>query len=300
LLNDQAGFKKIIAHVKSIGVALEDCLFCLEHTGVYSMPVCFFLQQLKLNYWMVAALEIKRSKGIVRGKSDKVDARSIAFYAITHLHCVQLTSLPEKNLLKMKVLLSEREKIVKAILVFETTQETTSFLPKEFTKEVFLVNKKTLSMLNKRLKEVDNLLHQLAQEETIKQTYELARSVPGVGQQTALYLIVYTRCFQSFSNWRKFACYSGIAPFEFTSGSSIRGRTKVNHMANKKLKSLISMAALSAKKYDRQLGEYYNRKVGEGKNPMLVMNAIRCKMISRVFATVKRGTPYVDTCKFAA
>ncbi len=45
---------------------------------------------------------------------------------------------------------------------------------------------------------------------------------------------------------------------------------------------------------------YYNRKVAEGKNPMLVMNALRCKVLSRVFATVKRGTPYVDVKKFAA
>lgn len=74
----------------------------------------------------------------------------------------------------------------------------------------------------------------------------------------------------------------------------------VNNLANKKLKFLLNMAALAAKKHDKQFKDYYERKTKEGKNGMLVMNALRCKIISRVFATVKRNTPYVDFLKFAA
>ncbi|WP_069796499.1 transposase [Cloacibacterium normanense] len=59
-----------------------------------------------------------------------------------------------------------------------------------------------------------------------------------------------------FKDWRKFACYSGIAPFEFSSGSSVRGRTKVNHFADKKIKSLLHLVALNAIKYDAELKEY--------------------------------------------
>ena len=69
-------------------------------------------------------------------------------------------------------------------------------------------------------------------------------------------------------------------------------------MADKRMKALLSMAALSAKKWDPELNQYYKRKVEEGKNPMLVMNNIRNKMISRVFAVINRGTPFVNTQKF--
>ncbi len=124
--------------------------------------------------------------------------------------------------------------------------------------------------------------------------------MPGVGPQTAINLIVTTRCFSTFENWRQLACYAGVAPFEYRSGTSIRGKTKVNHIANKKLKSLLNMAALSAKRHDKQLKEYYERKIQEGKNGMSVMNALRCKIISRVFATIKRETPYVDFLKYSA
>ena len=66
------------------------------------------------------------------------------------------------------------------------------------------------------------------------------------------------------------------------------------------MKSLLNMAALSAKRTDKELGDYYGRKVKEGKNKMLVMNAIRCKILSRIFAVIERETPFVNTQKFAA
>jgi transposase len=136
--------------------------------------------------------------------------------------------------------------------------------------------------------------------EILKEQFALLQSVPGVGKQTAINLIVYTNCFTSFNDWRKFACYAGVAPFEYSSGSSIRGKKKVNHLANKKLKSLLNMAALSAKRNDKELHDYFERKVQEGKNKMLVLNALRCKVLSRSFAVIKRKSPFVNTLKAVA
>ncbi|WP_142722670.1 transposase [Chryseobacterium sp. ON_d1] len=86
------------------------------------------------------------------------------------------------------------------------------------------------------------------------------KSVPGIGEQTCLYFIIATKGFTAFKNWRKFACYSGVALFQYSSGSSIKGRTKVNHLADKKMKSLLQMCALTAIKYDIQIKEYYYKK----------------------------------------
>lgn len=88
--------------------------------------------------------------------------------------------------------------------------------------------------------------------------------------QTTFNLIAVTNAFKSFKDWRKLACYFGIAPFKHQSGSSIKGKTKVSHIANKKMKSLLNMAALSAKKNDIKIKEFYERKVEEGKNKMSV------------------------------
>ncbi|SFE44289.1 transposase, partial [Spirosoma endophyticum] len=94
---------------------------------------------------------------------------------------------------------------------------------------------------------------------------------------------------------KKLACHAGVAPFEHSSGSSVRGKTRVNHHARKSLKTLLHMAAMSALQVKGELQDYYQRKVADGKNKMLVINALRNKLIHRVYAVVKRGKKYDKT-----
>jgi len=115
-----------------------------------------------------------------------------------------------------------------------------------------------------------------------------------------VYLLIATKGFDAFDNWRQLACYAGVAPFPYQSGTSIHGRNKVHPLADKKLKSLLNMCALTALRHDRELKTYYQRKVEDGKAKMLVINNIRCKLLARVFAVINRKSPFVNTQKFAA
>jgi len=299
--NNQKGIKCITGYLKQKDIAFGEALFCFENTGLYSMPLAIYCSEQGLDYWEIPALEIKRSLGISRGKSDKNDAKQIAFYAIAHRHKIKLSRIPESAILSLQLYFSEREKLLKAIHLLDRTTEVSGFLPKEVTKEILLINRKTVAQLKMSLKKVNAEIIRIVKEnEEIKNAFELVSSVPGVGKQTAVYLIVKTRCFTRFENWRKLACYAGVAPFEYSSGSSIRGKAKVNHLADKKMKTLLNIGALAAKRSDKEISDYYHKKVGEGKNPMLVMNNIRCKILARVFAVVNRQTPFVNTQKFAA
>ena len=277
-------------------------VFCLEHTGVYGMPLAAALSEARLDYVLEPASVIQRSLGLKRGKNDKADSHDIARYVKLHEAELKLSTFPEATLLKLKLLLSLRERMVNAkISMSNAYKETAAFMDASVTKEIVKVSRAEIKHLNARISEVDRLIQELiASDEGLKKTYTLVTSVPGIGPQTATHLIVTTRGFTSFENARQMACYAGIAPFEYSSGSSIRGRTRVSHLANKKLKSLFSLSALNAKRIDNELGLYYKRKVGEGKNVMSVMNAIRNKLIGRVFATVNRGTPYVPLMQHAA
>jgi transposase len=130
--------------------------------------------------------------------------------------------------------------------------------------------------------------------------FKLIQTVRGIGVVLARYLIIYTENFTRFTNPRKFACFAGIAPFEYSSGSSIRGKTKVHPVANKHLKSLLNIAAMSAIQLKGEYQIYYKRRIKLGKNKMSTLNIIRNKLVHRVFAVVKRQTPYVDIYQFAA
>jgi transposase len=79
----------------------------------------------------------------------------------------------------------------------------------------------------------------------------------------------------------------------YQSGNSIKGKTRVSHMANKKLKTNLHLAALNAIKLDPELKAYYNRKVLDGKSKMSVINAVRFKLLARVGSAVKNDGEYV-------
>lgn len=298
--NNQKGIKSIVNYLEKKKINLVTTLFCYESTGVYNYPLNIFLSEKKIDYWVVPALEIKRAKGLVRGKNDKTDAKDIAFYSLRNIDKLNLSSIPEKEIQQLKLLFSEREKLVKAILLFASSKENIGYVSKDVYKEISLINTKTINNLQNSLKTIEKKMKSIiTNNEELKQQYELVKSIPGVGEQTAIYFIIATKGFKAFKTWRKFACYSGVAPFEYSSGSSVRGRTKVNHLADKKMKSLLQMCAMTSIKYDPQLKEYYTKKKEEGKNGMLVLNNIRCKIISRVFAVINRQTPYINTFKFA-
>jgi transposase len=298
--NTPKGIKSMVDKLLKKSIDLDSTLFCCENTGVYTYPLSLFLSEKGLDYWIVPAIEIKRSKGISRGKNDKTDARDIALYSLRNIDKLKLSSMAEKEIQQLKLLFSEREKVMKAILLFKSTKENIGYTAKDIYNTVSLVNAKTIKSLENTLKVLECKMTEIVKSHTIlNQQFKLIKSVPGVGQQTAMYLIITTKGFKSFDSARKLACYSGVAPFEYSSGSSIRARTKVNHMADKKMKTLLQMCALSAIRHDRQLKEYYNKKKEQGKNNMLILNNVRCKIISRVFSVVNRQTPFVNTYKFA-
>ena len=72
----------------------------------------------------------------------------------------------------------------------------------------------------------------------------------------------------------------------------------MSSIANKKMKSSLNMAVLYIKKCDTEIKANYEKKLAEGKNKMSVMNAIRCKIISRAFAVIERKTALVNIKKF--
>ena len=306
----KTGYYKIENNEKSIAqfvkktlgkYDLGQILFCFETTGVYSLPLSYYFSNNKLAYWQVPAMEIKRSKGITRGKSDKIDSKDIAFYAYTHTHKFRPSSISSQSIQQLRLLFTEREKILKALALFESTAENKDFMPKEVFNIVVPENRSTINQLHKNLKSIeDKMLAIIDSEDKLKQQYELTTSIPGIGRQTAIYIIIATKGFESFENWRQLACYAGVAPFPYQSGTSIRGRTKVHPLADKKLKSLLNMCAIVAIRHDKELKTYYERKVKEGKSKMLVINNVRCKLLARVFAVINRKTPFINTFKFAS
>lgn len=292
--NNSSGFKSMLTWLKR-SISTEALLFCMEHTGVYCLAICVFFEENGLNYSLQSGLQIKRSMGIQRGKNDKADACVIGKYAYLNRNEIDCYQLPSKVILKLKQLVSYRERLVKSKVALTTaSKELKAFTDKDLHGYIISDSQEHIKRISKSIIEIDKALRQIiAEDPDLNRLFDLITSVKGVGLQIAINMIVVTHGFTRFKNWRKFSCYCGLAPFEFRSGSSIRGKTKVSHLGNKKIKAIIGNGIASAIQHDPEIASYYKRKLEEGKHKMVVMNAIKNKLISRVFAVVKRGTPFV-------
>ena len=181
--------------------------------------------------------------------------------------------------------------------------EQQSFINPTLQKQVQKRCKASLKALEKDRKAIDADIDQLiAKDEYLKERFALMTSVPGIGVVTATEVMVAANELSTISEPKKMACHAGVAPFEYKSGSSVRGRPGVSQHARKRLKSLFHLAAMAAIRAKGELQDYYQRKVKEAvprreKNKMLVLNAIRNKppggpVIHRLYAVVNRGEKY--------
>ena len=296
--NNTKGFQKLISWACKLGkISPENLLICFEHTGLYGMALAAHLERKELSYCMVPALEIKRSLGMVRGKNDQVDARRIAQYAHLRRESIEETKLPAAVLQKMKQLLALRERMVAQRAGYLTQlKELKRIYKRRENPMLYKSQEKLRSELTKAIDMIEKQLKELiSSDDEIKKTYQLVTSVKGVGLIVAANIIVITRCFKAFSNSRQLACYCGVAPFQYQSGTSLRSRARVSQYANKKMKALLNIAAFSAVQSDKEIKAYYQRRIKEGKSKMSTMNIVRNKLLHRIFAVINRGTPFVET-----
>lgn len=286
---------------KSSAFSKDEIIFVFEHTGLYSYELAVYLAEQNIPFALVPGLEIKRSLGIARGKDDKVDATKIALYAYRLKDEIKPTELPLEDVTTLKRLLSLRERIVKQRAGYKASlKEQKRVLDKNKNKVLFDSQEKIITYLSKQIdnieKEMDNIIKK---NKHLNQIYKLITSIKGVGPQTALFMIAYSNGFTKFKNARKFASYCGIAPFPNSSGTSIRGKTKVSHLANKKIKSLLDLCAKTSIQFNPEMKIYYEKRIEKGKNKMSTINIIRNKILSRIFAVVERNTPYINLMKYA-
>ena len=160
--------------------------------------------------------------------------------------------------------------------------------------------KRLIAQLKELIAEVEaEMKSVLGQDAEVMHNYELLNSIKGVGPVNATAVIISTDNFKAFDNARQYACYVGIAPFPHSSGTSVRGKTKVSKFANADIKAVLSQAAKSAVVYNPELRRYFERKMAEGKHYGCVLNAVKFKLVLRMFAVVRNDRKYVaDHCQY--
>src|SRR4051812_1199984 len=255
--NNIAGFKCMLYWFKQNNIELCQSMIVMEHTGLYSYNFEDFLYRHGIIFTKVNALEIKRSMGLVRGKTDKIDAARIARYGYEKRDKLKEQQPRDPLIKQLKMLSSTRERLVRqrAALICAVKEYKHIGISE---KDIIIKSQlHVLNAINKQVKNLDEEMKAIVEkQQSVKQNFDLLLTIKGVGKVIALATIIKTNNFTSFSNARKFACYCGTAPFEHSSGTSIKNHSRVSHLADKQMKTLLDLSAKTAIQYDKELKKF--------------------------------------------
>jgi transposase len=299
--NCSAGFKVFQKWCKTHKIDLQETLIVMEHTGGYEYRFIQFCEAFSISYCRVPGLEIKNSMGMTRGKSDEADSFRISKYGEQRIKTIEPSKPLDKNILKLKQLLSFRKRMVREKAGFQSTLTERRHMYDIKTADIITrvckaKMKSNAAYINQVEKEITEIIKA---NEAMLLNYQIITSIKGIGKINAWMTIAYTENFTSFPDGRTYAVYVGVLPFGHKSGTSIKRRTKVSNLANKELKQELNQAGKTAMNHDPELRAYAQRKLKD-KCFSLVLNNVKFKLILRMFSLVKRGELYVENYRRAA
>ncbi len=268
---------------------------CVEHTGVYGRLLVDRLTNKGIRCCLLNPMHLSYSFGLVRGKTDAVDAQRIARYGIIHRNELHMHVSPGRVLEQLKVLMSTRLRFVKTLTSLKNGLKATQIAAQTLDLTTCMqAQAQAITQLQAHVTTLERAMIALVRaSESLNQRYRRLQTIIGVGPITAMICLIETHDFTRFTNPRKFNCHCGLAPFAHQSGSSVQKRTKTSPYRDPTLKAVLMQAAATAIQYDPQLKAYYHRKLEQGKAKLSVLNAVANKLVLRIFAVAKRNEPFV-------
>jgi transposase len=284
LANSKVGFSKLLK------MTAKNYHYVMESTGVYHLPLCFYLEEKKCHYSVVNAIQIKRyiQMHLERNKTDRKDAKHICQYGIERKP--PQYEMPDNLYFECKTLNNGIRSI---------TQEITSFKNKiHALKKLSKGSKVVLKAYENIVEKLETEQQKLEQELDTKlkewhpEMVELVSSITGIGKRATAQLIVSTQGFKTTESYQQLISYAGLSPREYSSGTSIKGKTRICKNGGGHLRHTLYMCALNAKNTNPACKQLFDRLVERGKNKKLAVIAVCNKLLKQVFAVVKSGIKY--------
>jgi transposase len=282
---------EVVSISKFLSSVPEDGILCAEHTGAYGDLLVYLCNQAEVPIALVPGYTIKHSLGLLKGKSDPLDARRIREYGERFIDKLVFSAYDKENIIELKQLYTLRSQLVKARKSLLTSEKGRGHLPLQSV-SVHNHLQPVLSGLDTKIIAVEEEIEALIKaDEDLNENYDLVRSIKGIGPVIATDLLIKTGNFENIDTARKAASYAGVCPFPNSSGK-MKGKSRTSPFADKKLKSLLYMGAKSAVKHNKEYWLYYQKKQLEGKSHYLIMNNISNKMLRTVYSVIKNKTPF--------
>lgn len=282
--NNNAGYQKIIEHT---GTHYH---FVMEATGVYYIRLAFYLHKLGCALSVVNAMSVKRyiQMHLERNKTDKKDARWICKYAIEQQP--PYWQMPDSAYFESKQLYNTIRQYTEQIKCINNQLHSLRLLPVP-SKDTIKSLGKVIACMQKEIKLLEQKLQLLLQQWQPAQLKNVS-SVKGIGKRAAAMLIVFTQGFKHTQNHRQLISFAGLAPTQYSSGSSIQGKPRIYKRGGKNLRDVLYMCSMNAMKTNTACKALYDRLRANGKTGKQALVAVMNKLLKQVFAVVKNNSLY--------
>ena len=282
--NNNQGFAKIMEHT---GTGYH---FVMEATGVYYIRLAFYLHSRGCVLSVVNAMAIKRyiQMHLERNKTDKKDAGWICRYAVEQRP--PYWQMPDSAYFESKQLYNTIREYTEQIKRFNNQLHSLRLLPVP-SKDTIKSLEKVIVSMEKEIKQLEQKL-QLLLEQWQPDQLKNVSSVKGIGKRAAAMLIVFTQGFKHTQNHRQLISFAGLAPTQYSSGSSIQGKPRIYKRGGKNLRDVLYMCSMNAMKTNTACKALYDRLRANGKTGKQALVAVMNKLLKQVFAVVKHNSLY--------
>lgn len=284
---DSAGQARFITWVQRVGQG-RSVHVCLEETGCYGHALAAFLHQAGHHVSLVnAALIKKHAESLnVRNKNDTADAWMIAVYTLERVPARWQPLACAHQ--KLRDLARRRNQVLDMIVAEKNHLEAAA------DGQVREHIKHLMDLLQK---EHDALWQQMLAvvrgDAAMAHNAQLLKSIPGIGEITAVMLLAELPALDSFESARQLCAYAGLSPRQHQSGSSVRGKTRLCKQGRGGLRTLLFMPAVSLMSSKRGVMRVFaDRLLKAGKAAKCVVGALMRKLMALVFAIIRSGTPF--------
>ncbi len=120
----------------------------------------------------------------------------------------------------------------------------------------------------------------------------LLGTIKSVGPLTTAWLLVLTLNFEQCPTAAAAAAYAGLVPMAHESGSSVRGRARLGHSGNKRLRTAVYLATFNAVRFNPVIKAFYQRLRARGKPKKVARCAAARKLLQIAWAVVTTGMPF--------
>jgi len=286
----------LILFLREFKLSNEQILICAEHSGQYNYPLIYSCECDRYKLWLENPNQIKiYCSGLQQGKNYRLSSKQIAIYGSRNSDKIKLSRQPVSEVEHLKQLHNELE-----MLEVDSAKLHSQLIDQKnyMSEEVFNINATRLINLLRGLEDAIATIKSeikciFAVNGFLSEQLELLTSIENVDTELALKMIVETDAFTRFENCRQFCSHAGIAPLNKDLKINEHSTHTINPKSDKGIKTILNQAALSiVKMNDSELKNYYIRKVKEGKDEKIVLNAIRVKLVARMFAVIKNNQKY--------